>query len=110
VEIASRGDENTGNIGLIDTTLRDDCPPRRAHAVRPSCRNGGSRRSTDSTTGWKNNLAEKNRRLAVGEGALRQEVFVFVLATGKTPESAPWRKAEADLIKDASRDRTARGA
>ena len=89
-------DENTGTIGLIDTTLRPDCPPDlrmrfdQAAATATAALNGFNHWLED-------HLAEKVSDWRLGK-ALYAKKFRLVLATGKTPE-ALLAEAEADLIK-----------
>ncbi|HME40074.1 MAG TPA: DUF885 domain-containing protein [Steroidobacteraceae bacterium] len=96
-------DENTGNIGLIDTTLRDDCPTGermrydQAAATAIAALNGFNHWLED-------NLGEKRADWRLGK-ELYAKKFRFVLATGKTPE-ALLSEAEADLVK--ARDEIAR--
>jgi len=86
-------DENTGNIGLINTTLRDACPA----GERMRYDHGGGRdRGSQGFNHWlEDNLAEKTA-MAAGEGALRQEVR-SVLATAR-PLSAAGGSG-GDLVK-----------
>ena len=88
--------ENEGNIGLIDTTLRAACP-------------GGERMRYDQAAAaaiaalqgfnhWlEDHLAEHPSDWRLGK-ALYAKKFRLVLATGKTPEEL-LTEAEADLIK-----------
>src|SRR6185312_14209303 len=89
-------DENEGNIGLIDTTLRAACP-------------GGDRMRYDQAAAaaiaalqgfnhWlEDHLAEHPSDWRLGK-ALYARKFRLVLATGKTPEEL-LTEAEADLVK-----------
>jgi uncharacterized protein (DUF885 family) len=89
-------EENTGTVGLIDTTLRADCPPDlrmrydQAAATATAALNGFNHWLED-------NLSEKKSDWRLGK-ALYAKKFRFVLATGKTPE-ALLAEAEADLVK-----------
>jgi uncharacterized protein (DUF885 family) len=88
-------DENMGNIGLIDITLRDNCP-------------GGERMRYDQAAAaaiaalqgfnhWlEDHLAEKKSDWRLGKERYAKK-FRYVLATGKTPE-ALLAEAEADLV------------
>jgi uncharacterized protein (DUF885 family) len=89
-------DENTGNIGLIDTTLRDDCPPE--ERMRYDQAAATAIAALHGFNHWlENNLAEKTGDWRLGKERYAKK-FRFVLATGKTPE-ALLAEAEADLIK-----------
>lgn len=89
-------EENAGNVSLIDTTLRADCPADarmrydQAAAAAIASLNGFNRWLED-------HLAEKTRDWRLGK-ALYAKKFKYTLATGKTPE-ALLAEAEADLIK-----------
>jgi uncharacterized protein (DUF885 family) len=89
-------EENTGNIGLIDTTLRANCPPEvrmrydQAAATAVAALNGFNHWLED-------NLAEKPSDWRLGKERYAKK-FRLVLATGKTPE-ALLAEAEADLVK-----------
>jgi len=89
-------DENMGNVALIDTTLRADCPPDermrfdQAAAAAIAALNGFNHWLED-------NLAEKPSDWRLGK-ELYAKKFRLVLATGKTPE-ALLKEAEADLAK-----------
>ncbi len=89
-------DENTGTIGLIDTTLRADCPS--GERMRFDQAAAAAIASLNAFNHWlEDHLAEK-----VGDWRLGKEryakKFALVLATGKTPE-ALLAEAEADLVK-----------
>jgi uncharacterized protein (DUF885 family) len=89
-------DENTGNIGLINTTLRDDCPPgermRYDQAAVPAIA------ALEGFNHWlADTLAEKRGDWRLGKERYAKK-FRFTLATGKTPE-ALLAEAEADLVK-----------
>jgi uncharacterized protein (DUF885 family) len=89
-------DENAGNIGLINTTLRDDCPPgermRYDQAAVPAIA------ALEGFNHWlADNLGEKRSDWRLGKERYAKK-FRYVLATGKTPE-ALLAEAEADLIK-----------
>jgi len=89
-------EENSGNIGLIDTTLRADCPPEermrydQAAAAATAALNGFNRWLED-------NLAERVSDWRLGKERYAKK-FRLVLETGKTPE-ALLTEAEADLVK-----------
>ena len=89
-------EENAGNVSLIDTTLRADCPSDarmrydQAAAAAIASLNGFNRWLED-------HLAEKTRDWRLGK-ALYAKKFKYTLATGKTPE-ALLAEAEADLVK-----------
>src|SRR5580692_4336940 len=89
-------DENTGNIGLINTTLRDDCPPgermRYDQAAVPAIA------ALEAFNHWlAGTLIEKRSDWRLGKERYAKK-FRFTLATGKTPE-ALLAEAEADLVK-----------
>ena len=89
-------DENAGNIGLLNTTLRDDCPPgermRYDQAAVPAIA------ALEGFNHWlADSLAEKRSDWRLGKERYAKK-FRYVLATGKTPE-ALLAEAEADLIK-----------
>ena len=87
-------DENTGNIGLIDTTLREECPADlrmrydQAAATAIASLQGFNRWLED-------HLGDKVSDWRLGK-ELYAKKFRLVLATGKTPE-ALLAEAEADL-------------
>ena len=89
-------EENQGNVGLIDTTLRADCPPNermrydQAAATAIAALNGFNHWLED-------HLAEKPSDWRLGKERYAKK-FRLVLATGKTPE-ALLAQAEADLLK-----------
>ena len=89
-------EENAGNVSLIDTTLRADCPADvrmrydQAAAAAIAALNGFNRWLED-------HLAEKTSDWRLGK-ALYAKKFRYVLATGKTPETL-LAEAEADLVK-----------
>jgi uncharacterized protein (DUF885 family) len=89
-------DENAGNIGLINTTLRDDCPPgermRYDQAAVPAIA------ALEAFNHWlADTLTEKRSDWRLGKERYAKK-FRFTLATGKTPE-ALLAEAEADLVK-----------
>jgi len=89
-------DENTGNIGLIDTTLRTDCPPE--ERMRYDQVAATAIAALSEFNHWlENNLAEKSSDWRLGKERYAKK-FRLVLATGKTPE-ALLAEAEADLVK-----------
>jgi uncharacterized protein (DUF885 family) len=89
-------EENSGNIELIDTTLRADCPPDermrydQAAAAATAALIGFNRWLED-------NLAERLSDWRLGKERYAKK-FRLVLETGKTPE-ALLAEAEADLVK-----------
>jgi uncharacterized protein (DUF885 family) len=89
-------EENAGNVSLIDTTLRADCPPDarmrydQAAAAAIAALNGFNRWLED-------HLAEHVGDWRLGKD-LYAKKFHLVLATGKTPE-ALLAEAEGDLVK-----------
>jgi uncharacterized protein (DUF885 family) len=89
-------DENTGNIGLIDITLRADCPPE--ERMRYDQAAAAAVAALHGFNHWlENNLAEKRSDWRLGKERYAKK-FRLVLATGKTPE-ALLAEAEADLAK-----------
>jgi uncharacterized protein (DUF885 family) len=89
-------EENAGNVSLIDTTLRAECPPDvrmrydQSAAAAIAALNGFNRWLED-------HLAEHTSDWRLGK-ALYAKKFRYTLATGKTPE-ALLAEAEADLVK-----------
>ena len=89
-------EENAGNVSLIDTTLRADCPSDvrmrydQAAAAAIASLNGFNRWLED-------HLAERTSDWRLGK-ALYAKKFRYTLATGKTPETL-LAEAEADLVK-----------
>jgi uncharacterized protein (DUF885 family) len=89
-------EENTGTVGLIDTTLRADCPP--AERMRFDQAAAAAIASLNGFNHWlEDHLAEKVSDWRLGK-ELYAKKFRLVLATGKTPE-ALLAEAEADLVK-----------
>jgi uncharacterized protein (DUF885 family) len=89
-------DENTGNIGLIDTTLRAGCPPE--ERMRYDQAAAAAVAALQGFNHWlEDNLAEKQSEWRLGKERYAKK-FRLVLATGKTPESL-LAEAEADLVK-----------
>jgi uncharacterized protein (DUF885 family) len=89
-------EENSGNIDLIDKTLRNDCPPE--ERMRYDQAAGVATTALRSFSSWMD--GDLSRRVAdwrLGKN-LYAKKFHLVLATGKTPE-ALLAEAEADLIK-----------
>ena len=87
-------EENTGNIGLIDTTLRADCPSELR--MRYDQAAAAAIASLQGFNRWlEDHLAEKVSDWRLGK-ELYAKKFRLVLATGKTPE-ALLAEAEADL-------------
>jgi uncharacterized protein (DUF885 family) len=89
-------DENAGNVALIDTTIRGDCPGDlrmrydQSAAAAIAALNGFNRWLED-------NLAEKKSDWRLGKDRYAKK-FRLVLETGKTPD-ALLAEAEADLVK-----------
>jgi uncharacterized protein (DUF885 family) len=89
-------EENTGNIGLIDITLRADCPTE--ERMRYDQAASAALAALHGFNHWlENNLADKPSDWRLGKD-LYAKKFRLVLATGKTPE-ALLAEAEADLVK-----------
>jgi uncharacterized protein (DUF885 family) len=89
-------DENTGNIGLINTTLRDACPT--GDRMRYDQAAAAAIAALQGFNHWlEDNLAEKPSDWRLGKERYAKK-FSLVLATGKTPE-ALLAEAEADLVK-----------
>jgi uncharacterized protein (DUF885 family) len=89
-------EENTGNIGLIDTTLRDDCPS--GMRMRYDQAATGAIAALQGFNHWlENTLGDK-----IGDWRLGKELYAkkfrLTLATGKSPEQL-LAEAEADLVK-----------
>jgi uncharacterized protein (DUF885 family) len=89
-------DENAGNIDLVDTTLRADCPPEERMRYDQSA--AAAIAALHAFNHWlEDNLAEKSSDWRLGKERYAKK-FHLVLATGKTPE-ALLAEAEADLVK-----------
>jgi uncharacterized protein (DUF885 family) len=89
-------EENAGNIDLIDTTLRGDCPSSEIHDYEKAA--APALDSLRQFTVWlKDTLSKKTASWRLGKDLYGQK-FRYVLATGKTPE-ALLKEAEQDLIK-----------
>jgi uncharacterized protein (DUF885 family) len=89
-------DENTGNIGLINTTLRDACPT--GERMRYDQAAAGAIAALQGFNHWlEDNLAEKPSDWRLGKERYAKK-FSLVLATGKTPETL-LAEAEEDLVK-----------
>jgi uncharacterized protein (DUF885 family) len=89
-------DENAGNVSLIDTTLRADCPPEERMRYDQSAASAIA--ALNGFNHWlEDNLAEKSSDWRLGKERYAKK-FRLVLATGKTPE-ALLAEAEADLVK-----------
>jgi uncharacterized protein (DUF885 family) len=89
-------DENLGNVALIDTTLRADCPPN--ERMRYDQAAAAAIAALTGFNHWlEDNLAEKPSDWRLGKERYAKK-FRLVLATGKTPE-ALLKEAEADLAK-----------
>jgi uncharacterized protein (DUF885 family) len=89
-------DENTGNIGLIDITLRADCPLE--ERMRYDQAAAAAIAALHGFNHWlENSLADKSSDWRLGKERYAKK-FRLVLATGKTPE-ALLAEAEADLVK-----------
>ena len=87
-------DENTGNIGLIDTTLREGCPAELR--MRYDQAAAAAITSLQGFNRWlEDHLGDKVSDWRLGK-ELYAKKFRLVLATGKTPE-ALLAEAEADL-------------
>ena len=67
-------EENTGNIDLIEGVLRNNCPKDLAHEYDAGGRAAHSSRCSAFNDFLDGTLAKKNFRLALGQGALRQEI------------------------------------
>jgi uncharacterized protein (DUF885 family) len=89
-------EENTGNIGLIDTTLRDDCPP--GMRMRYDQAAAGAIAALQGFNHWLENTLDDK----IGDWRLGKELYAkkfrLTLATGKSPEQL-LAEAEADLVK-----------
>jgi uncharacterized protein (DUF885 family) len=89
-------EENEGNVGLIDTTLRADCPADAR--MRYDQAAAAAMASLQGFNHWlENNLSEKKSDWRLGKERYAKK-FRYTLATGKTPE-ALLAEAEADLVK-----------
>src|ERR1700680_3228075 len=89
-------DENLGNVALIDTTLRADCPPN--ERMRYDQAAAAAIAALTGFNHWlEDNLAEKPSDWRLGKERYAKK-FRLVLATGKSPE-ALLKEAEADLAK-----------
>jgi uncharacterized protein (DUF885 family) len=87
-------EENTGNIGLIDTTLREECPPELR--MRYDQAAAAAITSLQGFNRWlEDHLGEKVSDWRLGK-ELYAKKFGLVLATGKTPETL-LAEAEAEL-------------
>ena len=87
-------DENMGNIALIDTTLREDCPAELR--MRYDQAAAAAIASLQGFNRWlEDHLGDKVSDWRLGK-ELYAKKFRLVLATGKTPE-ALLAEAEADL-------------
>ncbi len=89
-------DENAGNISLIDTTLRADCPSEQRMRYDQSA--AGAIAALQGFNRWlEDHLAEHRGDWRLGKERYAKK-FRLVLETGKTPE-ALLAEAEADLAK-----------
>jgi uncharacterized protein (DUF885 family) len=89
-------DENTGNIGLINTTLRDDCPSEARMRYDQAAEKAMA--ALNGFNHWlENTLGERPSDWRLGKERYAKK-FGLVLVTGKTPE-ALLAEAEADLVK-----------
>ncbi|MGC1522910.1 MAG: DUF885 domain-containing protein [Steroidobacteraceae bacterium] len=89
-------EENTGNIGLIDTTLRDDCPP--GLRMRYDQAAATAIAALQGFNHWlENSLGDRLSDWRLGK-ELYAKKFRLTLATGKSPEQL-LAEAEADLAK-----------
>ena len=88
-------EENAGNVALIDTTLRADCPGNLRMRYDQSA--AAAIAALNAFNRWlEDNLAEKVSDWRLGKERYAKK-FRLVLATGKTPE-ALLAEAEADLV------------
>jgi uncharacterized protein (DUF885 family) len=89
-------EENAGNVGLIDITLRADCPTE--ERMRYDQAAARAIAALNGFNHWlENNLAEKSSDWRLGK-ELYAKKFRLVLETGKIPEEL-LAEAEADLVK-----------
>jgi uncharacterized protein (DUF885 family) len=89
-------EENAGNVALIDTTLRTDCPA--GERMRYDQAAASAIAALNGFNHWlEDNLAEKVSDWRLGKERYAKK-FRLVLATGKTPETL-LAEAEADLGK-----------
>lgn len=89
-------EENLGNIGLIDATLRADCPPE--ERMRYDQAAAGATAALRGFNHWlEDHLGEKSSDWRLGKERYAKK-FRLMLATGKAPE-ALLAEAEADLVK-----------
>jgi uncharacterized protein (DUF885 family) len=89
-------EENDGNIGLIDTTLRADCPA--GERMRYDQASATAIASLRGFNHWlEDHLGEHVSDWRLGKERYAKK-FQYVLETGKTPE-ALLAEAEADLVK-----------
>jgi uncharacterized protein (DUF885 family) len=89
-------EENDGNVGLIDTTLRADCPPDARMRFDQAAT--AAIASLEGFNHWlENNLSEKKSDWRLGRERYAKK-FRYTLSTGKTPEVL-LAEAEADLVK-----------
>ncbi len=89
-------EENAGNVALIDSTLRGDCPGDLRMRYDQSA--AAAIAALNAFNRWlEDNLAEKKSDWRLGKERYAKK-FRLVLATGKTPQ-ALLAEAEADLVK-----------
>ena len=89
-------EENSGNIDLVDTTLRAACPPEERMRYDQAAAKAVA--ALKAFNHWlEDNLAEKTSDWRLGKERYARK-FRLVLQTGKTPE-ALLAEAEADLVK-----------
>lgn len=89
-------EENTGNIGLIDATLRADCPAD--ERMRFDQAAAGALAALQGFNHWlEDTLSEKTSDWRLGKERYATK-FRLMLATGKSPE-ALLAEAQADLVK-----------
>ena len=89
-------EENDGNIQLIDTTLRTNCPPEKRSQYNEAAAPAITALRNFNT--WLDvELARKPSDWRLGK-ELYADKFRYTLATGKTPQ-ALLAEAEADLVK-----------
>ncbi len=89
-------EENAGNVALIDTTLRADCPA--GERMRYDQAAAAAIAALNGFNHWlEDNLAEKVSDWRLGKERYAEK-FRLVLETGKTPQTL-LAEAEADLAK-----------
>ena len=89
-------EENEGNVGLIDSTLREGCPS--GERMRYDQAAVAAEAALNEFNRWlEDHLAERVSDWRLGKERYAKK-FRLVLATGKTPEEL-LAEAEADLVK-----------